>query len=138
MQPESEPIEPDVLLLDVMVRGDPRSVWKALVDDEQRREWWSYFSVRTELGGELLETWRDDEGREQQTRGEVLAIEPERRLRCSWQDAGWAAATEVEITLTGLIDGTKVDLRHSAGRPSRRAGGYSTLTARAGPCTCRT
>ena len=113
MQPESGSIQPDVLLLDVTVRGDPPSVWKALVDAEKRRGWWSYLSLRAELGGELLETWRDDEGREQQTRGSVLAIEPERRLRCSWQDDGWAAPTEVEITLTGRTDATQVHLRHS-------------------------
>ena len=113
MPPEPDFDDLDALFLEVEIQEDARSVWSALVDDEQRREWWPDLALRAELGGALLEDWRDDEGNQQRTRGQVLDLEPERRLRCSWQDDGWPAATEVDILLDGGVDSTRVALRHS-------------------------
>lgn len=105
-----------MLLLEVDVRSDAASVWTALVVDEHRREWWPHLAMRAELGGALLEEWQDEEGHRQRTRGEVVDLEPERRIRCSWQDDGWPAGTEVEIALVDRAGGTRVVLRHTGWR----------------------
>ncbi len=106
---------PDDLRLTVAIRADAASIWNAITLDDQRRRWWPYLELQARAGGDVVERWHDADGREQWTRGQVLDMEPHRRLRCSWRDDGWPAATQVEIALgDGDEDGsTQVALRHS-------------------------
>ncbi len=118
---------PDDLLLTVDVRADAASVWHAIASPEQRRCWWPQLELETRVGGAVLERWRDGSGCEQWTRGAVLDVEHERRLRCSWRDDGWPAATEVEIVLRREAERhTRLALRHCGWE--RLAGG-ATLRA---------
>jgi len=103
----------DDLRVSLEVGAATGAVWAALVDPAKRREWWPYLHLDARVGGDLLEVWRDGAGREQRTRGTVLAVEPGRRLRCSWRDDGWPASTVVEVVLHRESFGTLVVLAHT-------------------------
>lgn len=102
------------LELTILVHADRASVWDAIAVSDRRTRWWPHLELEARVGGRLLERWRDDADRERWTRGEVLGLEDGRRLRCSWRDDGWPAATEVEIALEPAeAETTRVALRHS-------------------------
>ena len=89
-------------------------MWAAIADPERRRRWWPQLDLEARAGGQLLERWHDERGAQQWTRGEVLEAEPGRRLRCSWRDDGWPAATELDVVLSSAgPDATEIVLRHA-------------------------
>jgi uncharacterized protein YndB with AHSA1/START domain len=96
-----------------MVIGAPLGrVWQALVSVEHRAAWWSYLELDPRPGGVVVERWRNDAGREVTTGGQVLELEPPRRLRCTWRDDDWPAFTDVEFDLQSENETTRVKLRH--------------------------
>lgn len=82
------------------------------MDGRQRASWWSHLELDARPGGALLERWNDGTGREQATRGEVVETDPPWRLRATWRDDGWPAATEVTISLTAERGQTWIRLSH--------------------------
>jgi uncharacterized protein YndB with AHSA1/START domain len=88
-------------------------VWRALVDADQRRRWWSYLDLDPVVGGHFTERWTGVDGKETVTTGSVLEATRERRLRLTWSDADWPAQTEVEVSMTPALGGTFVRVRHS-------------------------
>ena len=102
----------DEVRVDVVVGASARAAWAALTAPEQRRRWWPQLELDPRVGGRLVETWHDGSGAQQTTRGTVLDLVPEQRLRCSWRDDGWPAATEVLLTLRPAQETTVVELSH--------------------------
>ena len=107
------PAGADLLELEISVHAAAPTVWKAIVDDERRRDWWSYLDLDARSGGRLVEHWRDADGKPQTTTGEVLEAEAPHLLRCTWQDDDWPAATEIELRITDEDHGARVRLRHA-------------------------
>lgn len=98
--------------MSVEVAAGPEAVWAAIAEPERLREWWSYLDLDLRPGGELTERWTDSAGASQTTRGRVLAADPPESARWTWRDDGWAAETEVELTLTREGERTIVRLIH--------------------------
>ena len=101
------------LRLETVIRAPAATVWNAIADSRHRSAWWSYLDLDVAVGGRLLERWRDADGHEQRTFGEILEAEPRRLLRCTWRDEGWEAPTEVELAIHDHAGATRVELRHS-------------------------
>lgn len=115
-----------VVLARVDIAAAPERVFAALTTEELTR-WWggdlyrvTGFTIDLRVGGR----WRTDgiggEGKPFHVEGEVLAVEPPRRLVQTWK-ASWDAGgvTTIEYTLDPIPSGTRVTVRHEgfAGRP---------------------
>lgn len=98
-------------------------MWRALADDAFRAAWWPDLELDVRPGGRFVERWRDRDGVEKRTRGEVLEAVPPRLLRLTWRDDDWPAATEVLVSLEPIPRGTRITLRHDGwdwlGEPGR-------------------
>ena len=105
-------VGPDAIELEIALAAPALAVWQAIVTDKHRRAWWSYLELDARPGGRLTERWRDDEGREIVTSGEVVEAQAPHRLRSTWRDDAWLAATEVELELRTEGDTTRLRLRH--------------------------
>lgn len=90
----------------------PADVWRALVDAEQRADWWGHLDLDARVGGRFGERWTDATGEAVVTRGDVLELVPDERLRLRWADEGWPADTEVTLRLEPAGGGTRVRVRH--------------------------
>lgn len=89
-------------------------VWRAIFDHRVRRVWWSRsVALNDEPGSSFVELWRDGEGHEIHSRGEVLEIQPQRLLRLSWRDDDWPVETEVTLRLEPLESGCRLELTHN-------------------------
>jgi uncharacterized protein YndB with AHSA1/START domain len=111
---------------DLFVDASPEIVFAHFVDPERIRRWMGRtvaFDARP--GGE----WRIDYNGSDIARGQVLEIDPPRRLVYAW---GWEAPEEVvrpggstvEVTLTAEGGGTRLRLRHS-GLPEAEVPGHA-------------
>jgi uncharacterized protein YndB with AHSA1/START domain len=105
--PREGPVE-----LEIAIHASLERVWQALVSAEHRAAWWAYLELDPRPGGMVVERWHNDAGREVTTSGQVLELEPPRRLRCTWRDDDWSAFTEVEFDLRSGDETTLVSLRH--------------------------
>lgn len=98
----------------ILVAAPPERVWAAVADPAELAAWWSYLRLDCTPGGRVEERWTDGQGRPVTTSGVVVDAVPGERLRCSWADEGWPAATEVEVTFTATGGGgTRVRVRHT-------------------------
>jgi uncharacterized protein YndB with AHSA1/START domain len=102
----------DAVELEITIQAPVETVWQTLVSAEHRRGWWSYLELEPRPGGLVIERWRNDAGREVTTAGEVLELESPHRLRCTWRDDDWSAATQLELDLRSEDATTRVRLRH--------------------------
>ncbi len=95
----------------------PRGVedaWRALFDPAARRIWWGRrVDLPEERGGGFIEYWRDGEGHERSSRGEVLELRRPELLRLSWLDDDWPEPTSVELRLEPGKQGSHLELVHS-------------------------
>jgi uncharacterized protein YndB with AHSA1/START domain len=105
------PAESASIDLEIDIHASVWDVWHALVTDK-RRAWWSYLELDPRPGGRLIERWQDETGRSIITEGEILGIDAPHRLRCTWRDEEWPAATELEFELRQEGDRTRVRLHH--------------------------
>lgn len=96
----------------VTVTAPPRRVWHAVVDARARAAWWPWLDLDATVGSRFEERWTDGAGNAVVTSGLVVEAVPARRLRLTWADDGWPAATEVEITLGRVAGGTVVTVVH--------------------------
>ena len=111
---------------ELFVDASPEIVFAHFVDPERIRRWMGRsvaFDPRP--GGE----WRIDYNGSDIARGQVVEIDPPRRLVYTW---GWEAPEEVvrpggstvEVTLTAEGSGTRLHLRHS-GLPEAEVPGHA-------------
>ncbi|MER7458824.1 SRPBCC domain-containing protein [Micromonospora sp. NPDC126480] len=96
----------------VEIKAPVERVWRALVDADTRRGWWSYLDLDPVVGGQVKETWEGPEGANQTT-GVVTELAEGSRLAMDWADDGWPASTHVEFTLRATESGTVVQVRES-------------------------
>ncbi|MBD0324721.1 MAG: SRPBCC domain-containing protein [Aldersonia sp.] len=98
------------LTLRATVNAPSSRVWDAVVQPE---DWWQGFSLQPWVTGHVVEHWTGDDGRPRLTKGEVLALVPQRLLRLSWADDDWDATTTVEFGVEVLdSDRTEVRVTH--------------------------
>jgi uncharacterized protein YndB with AHSA1/START domain len=86
----------------------PQRVWRALVDPEELALWLMPNDFVPEVGRRFTMDGGEPVGRIQ---GEVLEVEPERRLSCRW--TGKLGDTVVTFELTPTAAGTLLRLEHS-------------------------
>ena len=86
----------------------PRRVWRALVDPEELALWLMPSDFAAQVGRQFTMEGGEPFGRIQ---GEVLEVEPERRLSCRW--SGKLGDTVVTFELTPTATGTRLRLEHS-------------------------
>ncbi|MDQ4082364.1 MAG: SRPBCC domain-containing protein [Actinomycetota bacterium] len=99
--------------LEIALAASVPATWQAIVNDEHRASWWPYLELDSRPGGRLTERWRDADGQEIVTSGEVLEAQAPHRLRCTWRDDAWVAGTEVDFQLrTEGDNATRLRLRH--------------------------
>jgi uncharacterized protein YndB with AHSA1/START domain len=99
----------------------PAGVWSALTEPERLSRWLAEADLDLRVGGKyILRFMGEDEG--QTTRGEVVAVEPERLLELTWLYPG-ENDTVVRFELRPDGDGTILVLDHR-GLPVEAAPGY--------------
>jgi uncharacterized protein YndB with AHSA1/START domain len=86
----------------------PQRVWRALVDSEELALWLMPNDFVPQVGRQFTMDCGEPIGPIQ---GEVLEVEPERRLSCRW--AGRLGDTVVTFELTPTAAGTQLRLEHS-------------------------
>lgn len=90
-----------------MVAAPCSEVWSALLQPE---DWWPSFSLQSWVSGAVIERWTGSDGTPRITRGQVLALVPERLLRLSWADDDWDVSTVVEIGVE-VVDPDRTEVR---------------------------
>lgn len=102
-------------------------VWLALTDRELLSQW---LMPTQEFRAELGVTFTLDAGRYGLTRGEVLEVEPERRLRISWVHG------DLDTTVTWVLEaegrGTRLFVPTTASTPTTRFNGLPSTAWPAG------
>lgn len=92
----------------------PAAAWDYMTGNSHLAKWWGAgVTLDPVVGGNFLEPWTDDKGKQHITMGRVTAVEPKKRLQLDWQAPGWEKPTRVEILLSPVHDGTKIYLQHS-------------------------
>jgi uncharacterized protein YndB with AHSA1/START domain len=90
-----------------------------------RTKWWvTHAGVDLRVGGEFWLSWENTKGESDRMGGRYRAIEPGKRLVCSFVGShAKGIVDQLEIVLHAEGSGTQVVLRHSglAGRPERYA-----------------
>ncbi|MCU1373907.1 MAG: putative regulatory protein (ArsR-family) [Actinomycetia bacterium] len=98
----------------VVILARPATVWRFLSTDAGWSAWWGTGStIDARPGGAMHIVFSNGQTAE----GEVLEVDPERRIRFTWgydrEDAPIpVGGSEVELTLTAVDDGTRVHLVH--------------------------
>lgn len=108
------------LVKELTVSAPPERAWTVFT--EEIDSWWPVAThsmvpervreivFESRLGGRILERWSDGT---EHVWGAVDLCDPPRRVRFSWQpNHDRPAATEVEVTFTGVEGGTLVRLEH--------------------------
>ena len=102
----------DAIRLEIALTAPVLAVWDAIVNDEHRAAWWPYLELDARPAGRLTERWRNAEGREVVTSGDVVEAHAPHRLRSTWRDDDWVGTTDVELELLTEGNGTRLRLRH--------------------------
>lgn len=98
--------EPGVIQLVEFINHPPAKVWAALTDPELHARWWAAGDVRAVVGHQFTL----DMGQWGQQRCEVLAVETERLLSCSF--APGTLNTTITWRLSPEGSGTRLSLEH--------------------------
>jgi uncharacterized protein YndB with AHSA1/START domain len=99
-------ISDDSIIHEVDYPADPARVWRAIVDPQELAEWLMPNDFDPTVG-RLFTMNCDPFGT---ISGEVLAVDPPRRLECRW--AGWFGQSIVTFTLTPTPAGTRLRVEH--------------------------
>lgn len=93
--------------------ASPELVWKAITEPERMRQW--YFNIpafRAEPGFEFEFLAGPENGEKYRHVCKVTAVEPGRRLSCTWRYAGFEGSSEVTFELFPQGRGTRLKLTH--------------------------
>jgi uncharacterized protein YndB with AHSA1/START domain/uncharacterized protein YciI len=122
-----------VVVARVEIRVPPERVFQALTTEELTRWWGSEDEYRTTkfvMDARPGGTWRTDgrgrDGSDFYVEGEVLEIDPPRRLVQTWKPS-WESgpATKIVYTLDAIDGGTRVTVRHSGFATARSCESHS-------------
>jgi len=105
----------EAVSLGVLIEAPPEQVWEAISSEAGQQRWLmrAAFTAREEAP---LRHFGFDQGRKVVYLGEVLAVEPGRRLLFTWQQvtpADWGARTLISLTLRPEGHGTHLSVHHS-------------------------
>ncbi|HSN25905.1 MAG TPA: SRPBCC domain-containing protein, partial [Kofleriaceae bacterium] len=110
-----------IVLARVEIAVPPERVFKALTTEELTA-WWgaddmyrtTKFTIDLRPGGAWRTEGRGADGSDFHVEGEVLEVDPPRRLVQTWKPS-WepGAATTIVYTLDAIEGGTRVTVRHS-------------------------
>ena len=68
------------------IKASKDQVWSALTDEKELAQWWHEgMKLEPKEGGEFYEPW----GKGQVAKGKVMAFEPQKSIRFSWQENTW-------------------------------------------------
>ncbi|AKM06702.1 SRPBCC family protein [Pelagerythrobacter marensis] len=118
----SEDTETRTLTMEREFAHPPERVWRALTQSELLAEWIMPNDFRAEIGARF--SMDADWGK---VEGEVLAVEPQRRLRYTWNGPGLQSQVEWRLEPAGA--GTRLMLEQTGFRPQDQQAYYG---ARAG------
>lgn len=76
-----------MLIYATSITASPGRIWNALIDPARTARYWGHHNVSTWAPGERWEHRRVTDGGTE-TVGEVLEVDPPRRLACSWARTG--------------------------------------------------
>ncbi len=97
----------------IEIAAPPSALWKWFASQEALRQWWGTPDLEIDLsvGGAFSLTGPDGRTRDS---GQVLELDPERRLVLSWleEDSGWVHPARLLFTLEPIDGGTRVTLQH--------------------------
>jgi uncharacterized protein YndB with AHSA1/START domain len=112
----------DEIVSEIQIAAPPERVFQALVDPGQVVRWWGQegvyqcesFDFDPRLGGRWRSAGKGPDGGDFEVTGEIIAIDPPRRLVYSWI-ASWTgtASTTVSWELLPTPRGTLLRVRHS-------------------------
>lgn len=88
----------------------PEVVWRALVDERERRAWWPDMHLDAVVGGAVRETWEEGDAQLTST-GTVREVLAADELAFTWSDEDWEAITAVTVRLRPSASGTRVTVR---------------------------
>ncbi|MGE3763270.1 MAG: SRPBCC domain-containing protein [Kofleriaceae bacterium] len=122
-----------IVLARVEIAAPPERVWAAITTDELTKWWGSpamYTTTKhtTDLraGGAWRSEGRGADGSDFHVGGEVLEVDPPRRLVQTWKPS-WeqGPATKVTWTLEAIDGGTRVTVRHTGFTDPRACGDHA-------------
>lgn len=106
--------ELDAIVHTIDIAAPRGVVWRCLTETSCIRAWWNPgVSLAPRVGGRFTEPWRDADGREVVTSGEVVQLVEPETLVLTWADADWIAETTVWVQLTEQGGGTHLELVHA-------------------------
>lgn len=88
----------------IYIAAPPEKVWRALLDGEFTRQYWGHENVSDWKPGSPWEHRRDDARKSVAILGEVLEVEPPRRLVVSWADPADRARKDRRSRVTFEIE----------------------------------
>jgi len=97
--------------LEAVYPASPAEVWSALTDPDELEEWLMPSDFRAEVGRNFTFTTEPRPGFDGIVTGKVLEVEPEQRLRYTWNGGG--QKTEVVWELEPHGKGTFLKLSHT-------------------------
>jgi len=122
-----------VVLARVEIAVPPERVFKALTTEELTK-WWgaddmyrtTKFAIDLRPGGTWRTEGRGADGSDFHVEGEVLEVDPPRRLVQTWKPS-WAPgpATKIVYTLDAIDGGTRVTVRHTGFTSAESCEGHS-------------
>ena len=106
--------ELDAIVLTIDIAAPRGVVWRSLTETSCIRAWWNPgVSLAPRVGGRFSEPWRDADGREVVTSGEVVQLVEPELLVLTWADADWVVDTTVRVQLTEQVGVTRLQLAHA-------------------------
>lgn len=122
----------------IEIAADPDEVWRTVIDDDERSQWWGGPSELTPDAGSSA-AFTDPDGTTR--RGIVDAVEPGRHLAWTWWDER-GDASRVTIDVSPSPAGTRLDVVETLLRPTASAQGEfraglcagATVVGRAAHC----
>jgi uncharacterized protein YndB with AHSA1/START domain len=111
----------DALVEQIEIAGTLDTVWTAITDPQQLRQWWNCgdshmvsWEQDLKTGGELKVRWEDSKGEAALLNGKFLVVDPPRSLVYTWESS-WVEHPTSKVTweLKPTAKGTHVTVTHS-------------------------
>jgi uncharacterized protein YndB with AHSA1/START domain len=108
-------VNPDICIPESTVISAPtEAVWDALIEPEALAAWGLTNDIAPRVGHRFQLRATDQAGREQTIEGEIVEIEPLRRLVFTWSDPAFPKSATVTVALDPVDNGQRTALRISS------------------------
>ncbi len=90
------------------------TAWRLLTEPQQHGDWLAAVVEGDAAAVGSTLRWRNDEAFDPAVIeiGDTLELEPPRRWRLAWRQEGWSVATQVEIEIEEVADGSALSILH--------------------------